>query len=60
MHAELDRVVGFARGEPRGGSACRESHRSSWGGIVEVECPSIMHSAALKRFRRNLFLHCRR
>ena len=49
LHAELDRVVGFARGEPRGGGACRELHRSSWGGIVEVECPSIMHGAALKR-----------
>ncbi len=57
MRVGLEREVGFARGEPKGGGACRELHRSSWGGIVEVECPSIMHGAALKRLppRRETF-----
>ena len=48
---------GFARGEPRGGGACRQCDQLSWDGIVEVQCPSIVHGAALKRLppRREIF-----
>ena len=30
-------MVGFARGEPRVGGACRKLHRSRWGGVVSNE-----------------------
>ncbi len=30
-------MVGLARGEPRGGGACRQSDSSSWGSIAGTE-----------------------
>ncbi len=38
------RLVGLARGEPRGGSACRQYDRSSWGSVAGTE--SREHDAA--------------
>ncbi len=29
--------AGFARGEPRGGGACRQSDQSSWGSVAGTE-----------------------
>ena len=40
---------GLTRGLTRGGGACRQSDRRRLGGIVEVQCPSNMHGASLKR-----------
>jgi hypothetical protein len=37
LGAGLERVVGFGRGEPRGGGACRQSDRSSWGSVARTE-----------------------
>jgi hypothetical protein len=50
----------FARGEPRGGGACRQLLWRGWGSIVEVQCPSNMHGASLKGLppRRETFTSC--
>jgi hypothetical protein len=37
LRAGLSRAVGIARGGPRGGGACRQSDRSSWGSVAFTE-----------------------
>ncbi len=50
---------GLARGEPRGGGACRQSDRRQWGGIVEVECPSDLRCKSVGETFASCF-QCRR